>query len=121
MSPQEELSAKDIMLMFLDKTTYEKRHEELQTRMSILENKFDGHIVWANQTLQVERKTTNDQFTDVHRKISGKLEAINTKLDEQQEKFDKRHREEVTTKVGWVIALSSPVVLVVLEYFFLRR
>lgn len=121
MSPQEELSAKDIMLMFLDKATYEKRHEELQSRMSILENKFDGHISWANQTLQIERKTTNDQFAEVHRKISGKLEAINTKLDEQQEKSDKRHREDATTKIGWTIALASPAILVILEYFFLRR
>ncbi len=114
MSPQEELSAKDIMLMFLDKATYEKRHEELQSRMSILENKFDSHLAWANQTLQIERKTTNEQFAEVHKAISGKLEALNVKMDKQA-------GAKIERRLSIALAVLSPVLLVALEYFVLRR
>lgn len=66
----EDISTKELMLMFLDRSSYEARHMELQRRLDTLEREMRAHIEWAGKTVQSERELTNKQFEDHMNKIA---------------------------------------------------
>lgn len=122
--PQEELSSKDLMMLFLDKQTYEQRHGELQKRMDVLENKFDTHLAWANERARLDRDYLNSQITQVNRTISDKLEVARKDIKQSEQNIMDKIEEERSmgwnskiARTGWLIAIISPLLAVLVAHF----
>ena len=97
----------DLPLLYQDRQSYEKRHEALEHRVGMLENRMQTNAEKVDELYRTGRDWANETFADVMKQFTDESKAIRKEINDLR-----------NTLYGIIIgSVSLPIFFIVVAHY----